>query len=261
MSATIADMPMHRRIAESLRRSIRAGVYPRGTLLPSERELAEEFEASRGTVRHALATLRAEGVIASRKGARGVVLSEPRAQSFDELLSFSAWARSLGEQPSGRVVSLVRRYADATDAERLDVAEGDPVFSLVRVRMLGTAPVMIERTTFVESVGRLVASVDLEADSIYARLAERGVVFAQARHYVSAVAADGEDAELLGVDVGTPLLCQVRRTTSPEGAPLEWSDDRYLGDAVSFVLENASGSRHAARVIAGPPEVRDADDD
>jgi GntR family transcriptional regulator len=259
MSAIAPDTPMHRRIAEALRHSIRSGVYPRGTQLPSEHELAEEFDVSRGTIRQALATLRAEGVIASRKGARGVVLSEPRAQSFSELISFSAWARSLGEEPSGRVVELVRRYADATDAHRLDVTEDDPVFSLVRVRMLGGAPVMIERTTFVESIGRLVASLDLESDSIYARLAELGVVFAQARHYISALAADTDDAKLLGVEPGVPLLRQVRRTTSPDGAPLEWSDDRYLGEAVSVVLENSSGSRHAARVMGRSPETRNGD--
>jgi GntR family transcriptional regulator len=247
--AISAEQPRHRAIAESLRRAIRAGTYERGTQLPSERELMAEFDVSRGTVRHALATLRAEGVVAVRKGARAIVLDEPRAQSFSELLSFSAWARSIGETPGGRVVELTRRYADALDARRLDVPEGDAVFSLVRVRTLSGVPAMIERTTFLESIGRRVAAVDLESDSIYARLAEQGVVFAQARHYVSAIAADDEDAALLEIDAGKPLLRQVRRTISPDGQPLEWSDDRYIGDAVSFVLENTSGSRHAARVI------------
>jgi GntR family transcriptional regulator len=248
--AISAEQPRHRAIAESLRRAIRAGTYERGTQLPSERELMAEFDVSRGTVRHALATLRAEGVVAVRKGARAIVLDEPRAQSFSELLSFSAWARSIGETPGGRVVELTRRYADAVDSRRLDVPEGDAVFSLVRVRTLSGVPAMVERTTFLQSIGRRVAAVDLESDSIYARLAEQGVVFAQARHYVSAIAADDEDAALLEIEVGRPLLRQVRRTISPDGQPLEWSDDRYIGDAVSFVLENTSGSRHAARVIA-----------
>jgi GntR family transcriptional regulator len=248
--AISAEQPRHRAIAESLRRAIRAGTYERGTQLPSERELMVEFEVSRGTVRHALATLRAEGVVAVRKGARAIVLDEPRAQSFSELLSFSAWARSIGETPGGRVVELTRRYADELDARRLDVQEGDAVFSLVRVRTLTGVPAMVERTTFLESIGRRVAAIDLESDSIYARLAEQGVVFAQARHYVSAIAADEPDASLLEIEVGRPLLRQVRRTVSPDGQPLEWSDDRYVGDAVSFVLENSRGSRHAARVIA-----------
>jgi len=252
------EQPRHRAIAEALRGAIRAGTYERGTQLPSERELMAEFAVSRGTVRQALATLRAEGVVAVRKGARGIVLDEPRAQSFSELVSFSAWAHSLGEQPGGRVVELGRRYASPLDSRRLDVRDGDPVFSLLRVRTLGDAPVMIERTTFVESIGRLVAAVDLESDSIYARLAEQGIVFAQARHYVSAIAADEEDAALLEIETGVPLLRQVRRTISPDGQPLEWSDDRYVGDAVSFVLENTSGSRHAARVIASE-EAHDGD--
>jgi GntR family transcriptional regulator len=252
---TSTEQPRHREIAEALRLAIRAGTYERGAQLPSERELMKEFSVSRGTVRQALATLRAEGVVAVRKGARGVVLDEPRAQSFSELVSFSSWARSIGETPGGRVVELSRRYADALDARHLDISEGDAVFSLVRVRMLGETPVMIERTTFVETIGRLVAAVDLESDSIYSRLAEQGVAFAQARHYVSAVAADAEDAALLEIEVGKPLLRQVRRTISPEGQPLEWSDDRYVGDAVSFVLENSSGSRNAARVIStGEPD-------
>jgi GntR family transcriptional regulator len=249
MSAS-TEQPRHRLIAEALRRAIRAGTYGRGTQLPSERELMQEFAASRGTIRHALATLRAEGIIAVRKGARGVVLDEPRTQSFSELISFSAWARSIGEKPGGRVVELSRRYADELDASRLNIQEGNAIFSLVRVRTLGETPVMVERTSFVESIGRLVAAVDLEADSIYARLAEQGVVFAQARHYVSAVAADADDAALLEIEAGKPLLRQVRRTISPDGQTLEWSDDRYVGEAVSFVLENSSGSRNARRVIS-----------
>ena len=50
--------------------------------------------------------------------------------------------------------------------------------------------------------------------------------------------------------LGVPLLRQVRRSTALEGTPLEWSDDRYAGEAVSFVIENSSSSRHTARVIA-----------
>jgi len=253
MSTLAAPSPLHRRIADSLRRAIRSGVYARGDLLPSERELMAEFGASRGTVRHALATLRAEGVIASRKGARGVVLAEPRSQSFSELLSFSAWARSLGEVPSGRVVSLGRHLADERDTRRLDVALGSPVFRLVRVRLLGERPVLIERTTFPEWVGRLVAAIDLERQSIYAELARRGVVFASARHTVSAIPAAPDDAELLELPDGTPLLRQLRRTSSRAGEPLEWSDDRYRGDTVSFSIDNSAAAGRTIGPVAALP--------
>ena len=55
-------------------------------------------------MRQALATLRSEGVIAVRRGARPVVLGPARTQSFAELQSFTSWARALREEPSGRVI-------------------------------------------------------------------------------------------------------------------------------------------------------------
>src|SRR5208282_3724049 len=76
---------------------IAAGGYAAGTRLPSEHELAERYSVSRGTIRQAFAALRADGIIASRRGARRVVVGGPRVQSFGELLSFSRWVPATGE--------------------------------------------------------------------------------------------------------------------------------------------------------------------
>lgn len=248
--ATPDPLPRHRAIAEAIRAGIRGGLYPPGSQLPSELELARSHGVARGTVRQALEALKAQGTVASRKGARGVVLAEPRSQSFSELTSFSAWARSLGEVPGGRVVSLERGTADELDATRLDLEPGSPVRRLVRVRLLGARPVLVERTTFPEHIGELVASIDLERQSIYAELARRGVLFANARHAVSAVPADDEDGRLLGLPAGTPLLRQLRRTASPTAEALEWSDDRYRGDTVSFSIDNSAAAGRAIGAAA-----------
>ena len=94
---------LYRKVAEDIKAAIAAGGYAAGTRLPSEHELAERYSVSRGTIRQAFAALRADGIIASRRGARRVVVGGPRVQSFGELLSFSRWARAIGEQPSGRL--------------------------------------------------------------------------------------------------------------------------------------------------------------
>jgi GntR family transcriptional regulator len=239
--------PLHRQVADELRREIRRGDYPPGSRLPSEQELARRHGVARGTVRQALTALRNEGALASRRGARGVVLATPRTQSFSELLSFSAWARSLGEEPSARVIELVRREASDGEALQLSIAPGATVYELLRVRLLSGTPVMVERTLFPESVGRLLGSIQLERDSIYERLAEQGIVFARARHTIGAIGADPVDAGLLEIRRGTALLRQQRRSSSPSGEPLELADDRYRGDAVSFVVDNTAASTPLAR--------------
>jgi GntR family transcriptional regulator len=230
---------LYQKVAEDIKAAIAAGEYPAAAKLPSESELAQRYGVSRGTIRQAFAALRADGVIASRRGARRVVIGGPRIQSFGELLSFSRWARAMGEVPSGRVVSLERRAGTAAEAERLAIPAGSDLYALVRVRLLSGRPVMVERAIYPDKVGILVSGLDLTADSITERLEELGVMFTDAEHVIDAVAASTEDARLLDVRAGVPLLRERRFTTDREGHPVEWSDDRYLGSATAFSVRNS----------------------
>jgi GntR family transcriptional regulator len=243
---------LYRKVADDLRAAIAAGNYPPGTRLPSESDLAERYAVSRGTVRQAFAALRADGVIASRRGARRIVLGGPQLQSFGELLSFSRWAKAIGERPSGRVVDITRREAKPSEAEQLGLPPGAVIYHLARVRMLSGQPVMIERTAFPGRVGALVAGIDADRESIYERLKELGVVFADAEHVIDAVPASTDDARLLGCRPRAPLLRERRRTTDPAGVPLEWSEDRYLGSAVAFTVHNSAAVSALSRLPSRP---------
>jgi len=267
-----ADQPadrspsLYRKVAEDIKAAIAAGEHAAGTRLPSENELAERYSVSRGTVRQAFAALRADGVIASRRGARRMVLGGPRVQSFGELLSFSRWAKAIGEVPGGSVVALQRRPATAAEAGRLAIGAGSPIYHLTRVRLLSGRPVMIERGAYPDRVGALVAGMDLAKDSITERLEELGIVFADAEHVMDAVAASAQDARLLGVSPRVPMLRERRLTSDPAGVPVEWSDDRYLGGAVAFSVHNSVAVnaltrnpgpvRTSSRSLAAPRSAR-----
>ena len=230
---------LYQQVAEDIRTAITAGEYPASTKLPSESELARRYSVSRGTIRQAFAALRADGVITSRRGARRVVFGGPRVQSFGELLSFTRWARAIGEVPTGRVMTLERRPATAAESARLAVPEDGFVYFLMRVRLLSGRPVMLERAVYPEKVGALVAGLDLTRDSITERLEELGVVFTDAEHVIDAMSASAEDARLLEVRAGTALLREMRFTTDRFGQPVESSDDRYLGTATAFSVRNS----------------------
>ena len=68
---------------EQLATAIRLGVYPRGTTLPSERDLAERLSVSRATLREAMAALREAGLVETTRGRGGgtVVTLKPRTPS------------------------------------------------------------------------------------------------------------------------------------------------------------------------------------
>lgn len=246
-------IPLHARVAGDLRDLIHGGSYPPGTPVPSEARLCEQFGVSRGTIRSALATLRHEGMISGGQGRPPVVRDTAAGQPFDTLMSFTAWSQQMGREPGQHTVEVARRGASAAAAEALGIPEGTAVVEVLRQRLLDGEPAMVERTTFIEAVGRLLFDYDPDAGSIFAHLASEGVDLHSARHTFDAVAADTTDADLLDVAPGTPLLRERRRTTSRDGVPLEYSDDRYRPDLVTFTIDNtrpaSTGISHDLRVL------------
>lgn len=244
---------LYRKVAADLGREITEGAYGSGGRLPAEGELAERYGVSRGTVRQALSVLRADGLVTSRRGTRRVVLRTSHVQSFGELLSFTRWARSMGQEPGGRIVGVRWDDADGTEREQLRLDEAAVrVCRVLRVRTLAGRPVMVERTVYPEVIGTLVCGLESDTVSFTVRLEEQGVLFTDAQHTVDLVQADEDDAELLGCRPGDPLLRERRRSTDPAGAPIEWSEDRYLPGTVAFTVHSSATSGSLARRPGGP---------
>ncbi|TQS42064.1 GntR family transcriptional regulator [Cryptosporangium phraense] len=238
-------MALHQTIADDLRRRISTGELGVGDPLPSEAQLGVEWSASRGTVRQALGALRAEGLIGGGRGRPPVVRATQVAQPFEDFLSFSRWARQIGREPGQHTLEVARRPVGRDAADALGLDEGEPVVQVLRQRLLDGRPVLVERTTFVLPVGRLLFDFDPDSGSIYDHLTRCGVDLTVARHVFDAVAADETDVSLLDVAPGAPLLRERRRACGPDGEPLEYSDDRYRPDLVTFTIENAQQSAPA----------------
>lgn len=244
---------LHERIRRDLRSQIADGRLAVGAALPSESELCRRYGVSRGPVRQAVASLRAEGLISVSRGRSPRVIGEVPAQPLTSFLSFSAWAHSTGRRPGQRTVEIARRAPSAAAASALRLEPDELAVSLLRLRLLDDEPVMIERTTFVPDVGDLLFTADTDAGSVFAHLTDRGVDLFSARHTFDAVAADATDASLLGIPETTPLLRESRVTHTSDGRPVEVSDDRYLSDQVTFTIENTLDTRTA--VLRAVPDT------
>lgn len=81
---------------EQLATTIRLGVYPLGSTLPSERELAQRLAVSRATLREAMAALREAGLVQTTRGRGGgtVVTLKPKTPSARAAMRVSAQRRS-----------------------------------------------------------------------------------------------------------------------------------------------------------------------
>lgn len=244
----MADI-VYKQIADALRDQILSGSLAPGDDVPTEAELGARWNASRGPIRNALALLRAEGLIETTRGRPSRVVSRKTSQPVDVYVPFTRWAKGFGRTPGAHTEQLSLKRADEATARALNIGQGSLVVQLIRLRLLERVPTMLERTTFTETIGRLLFQADLDGGSITEYLADQGHVFSGVRHEIDAVAADELDTKLLGVAAGSPLLRLQRTSVDADGAPFEFSDDRYRPDVVRFTIDATGRQRNGEHLI------------
>ncbi|HJD78179.1 MAG TPA: GntR family transcriptional regulator [Corynebacterium pollutisoli] len=244
-------LQQYEEIAAHLRSAIREGRLTPGDPLPSESELCRQFSSARGTVRQAVGLLRTEGLISSGQGRRSRVLDTVPTQSFDNIFSFSQWCTNSGIVPGQETQWVTKKPADAALAAALDIGDRDPVVSVFRLRLMDGEPAMVERLNYPWEFGRHVLSFDTDSGSIYQHLMDSGVDIDTATRTIDSIGATAEDAELLRVPEGTPLLRVRRRAFTTDGTPIESSDDRYLHTKASFTLNSTRNSPSGLSMISG----------
>ncbi|MCO1655468.1 GntR family transcriptional regulator [Pseudonocardia humida] len=130
-----ARTSLARRLAEDVRSRIMSGEYAPGERLPSEAELVRHYEVSRVTVRTALRTLEAQGLVDVRHGS-GSFVSDFGAgirAGLQELRSISDTIREMGHEPRMERHARQRRPATPGEAAKLGIAAGEDVLAVERM--------------------------------------------------------------------------------------------------------------------------------
>lgn len=208
---------------------------PPGAPMPTERSLATDFDVSRTTVRQALAELTVEGRLVRVQG-KGTFAAEPKVAQRLQLSSYTDDMRAQGRQPTSRQLEITEMPAQQELATLLGTGASSTVLRLRRLRIADGEPMAIETTHLALSRFRGLA-LELEAGgSLYRVLRESfGVQLGHADETIETALASPEEAELLGADVGLPMLLLSRHSFDTDGWPVEWVRSIYRGDRYKFV--------------------------
>ena len=233
-------VPLYIQIAEALLDQIENGELAPGDRLPAERKLSRALSVNRMTLRNALRVLEQQGLLIRKQG-DGTYVAAPKVErQAGYLFSFTEGMRRRGYTPGAKVIHLERRPVEASIGRQLGLGASAMIYSIQRLRLLNRQPVLLEEFTIsVERFPRL-EDHDLEGRSLYEIMeAEYQVKVTRARQSLEPVLATSFEAELLEIELGSPLMLE-RRISFDEGErPIEYGKDLYRGDRFRFVTEMA----------------------
>ena len=233
-----SPQPAHARIEAWLTEAISRRRLVPGDKLPREESLAAALGVSRMTLRQALATLEGLGTVVRRPGRHGgTFVTRPRIEcDLTGLAGFTEQMRRAHVRAGARILSATTRPADRDEARALRLDRDGRVHEVVRVRSADREPLAIEHSRFPAALFPDLLEQRLTG-SLYRLLETR---YGQAPHTATealepAIATD-EEADLLGVAPGSPLMLIERTAFTSSGTAVEYARDLFRADRTRITL-------------------------
>jgi GntR family transcriptional regulator len=232
------DVPMHSVVRTELLTQIRSGRLHPGDQVPTEPQLMASFNVSRTTVRRALRDLETMGLI-DRQPGRGSFVSEPKVEPrLDRLTGFVEDMEALGLDATASLEVIESLPADSEVSQQLQLAPGETVVHIERVRLANGTPISFDDSYFPSDLGSRIAAENLEDEPFYSILEGKyGIALAGADYVLSATTADERVARLLSIAVGAPVL-RLERTSraAPDRQPILFEHLYFAGARISYRL-------------------------
>lgn len=222
--------PLYQQLAETLKQLMESGKIGAREPMPAERELAITYEVSRDTVRKAIRLLEEQGLLYSDHG-RGTFAAPAAVRQMSRFLdSFTEDTIKRGGVPGQNILIMETVAANMAIASLLHIQPDQPLLRIKRVRLMNGKPVGLQESHLRLPEGAQLERKALEqGGSLYRILIDTfGIKPSESLESVGAVAAQAEDAALLGVAVGTPLLLCERVMLSDRREPVEYCEMKYV---------------------------------
>jgi GntR family transcriptional regulator len=245
-----SDRPLSLQLADALRAEIQEGQRRPGSQLPSESEFQHAYAVSRTTIRSALATLVAEGLVVTRKGFGSYVRDRQplrRISSTHRHAShrasgkpkFDTEAIAQGQAPSRRMMMTGRGPVPADIAAWLGCAAGDEAVIRKRLQLLDDVPAVISTSYYPLWVAggtrlELPEALPEGPDNLIEQL---GHEFARGLELLRTRMPTPDEARLLELEAGVPVARMLHIDYDPDGRALQVADDLYAGDRHEFAFE------------------------
>lgn len=231
-----SPVPLYHQVEEILYRWITERMSP-GELLPSEKELCDIFQVSRSVIRQALGNLVNRGIIERQRG-KGTIVVRPKINEYlmSKLTGFYSDMKSQGLTPVTKLLSKETVEAYDILAYYLDLRVGDKVIKIERLRYVEEEPILVVTSYIPYDLCPGLLEEDLENNSLYEILENKyNINLTWGERSIEAIPADSQDAKLLRVKKGSPLLFLRSITYTENNKPIEYYEAKHRADRARFI--------------------------
>ncbi len=229
-----SPVPLYYQLQEHIRALIEEGQLAEGSHLPTEAELATQFNVSRATVREALRGLAARGLIEKRQGVGSIVTHSRIDEILPGLASFSAEMQARGFKVTSDVLERERVVPPTRVLNALHLPPETTVVKVRRLRFVNEKPFLI-------STSYLPPEVSLDENfsgSLYELLENiYGYRITAGRTSIEAGLADDLEASLLDTEPNKAVLRITWLALTDRNDPIEYSETTYRGDRYRYVVQ------------------------
>ncbi|MGJ9421708.1 GntR family transcriptional regulator [Aeromicrobium sp. CF3.5] len=227
-----SPVPLYFQVAEQIERAISDGRLSPGQKIDNEVAFATELGLSRPTMRQAIQTLVDKGMLVRKRGVGTQVVRSEIRRSVELTSLYDDLARA-GEQQHTDVLGLARGPADEDVAAALQIAAGDEVWCLRRLRWVKEQPLAI-MTNHLPAAMVDLSSIDFTRVGLYGELRRLGIHLRVAHQRIGARPADQAEGRLLAQRKGAPLLTMSRTAFNDAGVAIEHGSHAYRPDLYAF---------------------------
>lgn len=231
-------VPYYHQVKEAVRALIASGELKPGDMLSSEFSLSEQVGISRLVVHRAYRELVTEGLLI-RKRAVGTFVAPLIKRSFTvtgPLFSMTENLSADALEPSNKILLQEVILASEEIRNGLKLPEGARVIHLRNLRFAKQLPFAVEEMYFSFERFPALANLDLNNRSVYVTLEKLYDAHPQeALDLITADSASSQEARLLGINKGAPVMRVKRISTDRSGLPVEYSKIVFHADRYQFV--------------------------
>ena len=226
-------------IYSKIKKSIETNHYRAGKLLPTQEQLANEFNVSRVTIKKALNCLEKENLIYTKQGSGTYV--KPRLDKFpdNETLPLDypvgVTYSHRDAKIKNQILKFDARMTSKKEKSALELKDSDPVYDIRRLRFINDKVYSLEHTI----IPTKIAPIDTKIlkGSLYDYLGKRGLKITDAHRIIQALNATQEEAELLKIKKNTAILSINQVCYDQKARPFELSHSIFIGSQSKFGLD------------------------